>query len=299
MPLSRIRLSGKFKPLHAAAALCFISALRAQTDQPAPGLESATLFRFMNTLPELLNQDLPFLAPGGAYWFYGQPHFGNPFQGKYFRLDAGGWVKVTDALEFNAGAQSYIWRDQGDNNLTRYGFYGMNSGLKYSRSLTSVAGSAIGVGVNYSTPVGSPPLSLTDGWRHTDPYVTYSRPLIPSLVLVGYSTLGVDLLNGSSLPGQFGVNVLHSNSITFSVGASRQWPRFTGSLTLSGATNELVSHEGRQVFTLGPQVFIPVFRGRLPRWHLRVVLGAHATDGPDGRQFGASANLNVNFKSKP
>jgi hypothetical protein len=288
----------KLQALLLAAAVTAAPALRAQSDQPASTQESG-LIPFMNRLPELVNQDLPFLVPGGTYWFYGRPHFGDPLKGDYFRLDSGVWLKVTDNLDLNAGAQGYIWRDEGDGDVTRYGFYGVNFGVKYARPLSPPAGSAFSVGVNYSSPVGRPPADLIDGWRHTDPYVTYTRPLIKSINLVGYSSLGLDLLAHSPLPGTFGFNVLHSNSITFSVGASRQWPRFVGSLTLFGATSELVSKEGRQVVTLNPQVFVPLFRRRLPRWHLLGVLGARAADGPDGRQFGASASLNINFKSKP
>jgi|CZKI01.1.fsa_nt_gi hypothetical protein len=289
----------EFRALLPAAAIIAASALQAQPDQTASTQESGGLLSFMNRLPELVNQNLPFLVPGGTYWFYGRPHIGNPLQGDYFRLDGGVWLKVTDSVDLNAGAQGYIWRDEGDGDATRYGLYGINLGIKYARPIKSRPGSAFSVGVNYSSPVGRPPASLIDGWRHTDPYVTYTRPLVPSWNLVGYSSLGLDLLAHSPLPGTFGINVLHSNSITFSVGASRQWPRFVGSLTLNGATSELVTDQGRQVFTLTPQVFVPLFRQRLPRWHLLGVLGARATDGPDGRQFGASASLNINFKSKP
>lgn len=294
-----MRCLASYRALLAAASILAASAPAAQSDQPASAQVSGGLIPFMNRLPELVNQDLPFLVPGGTFWFYGRPHFGDPFNGDYFRLDGGGWLKVTDNLDLNAGAQGYIWRDENNGNATRYGLYGINLGIKYAQTISSLEGSAFSVGVNYSSPVSRPPLTLTDGWRHTDPYVTYTRPLLKSLSLVGYSSLGLDLLAHSPLPGQFGENVLHSNSITFSVGASRQWTRFVGSVTLSGATSELVSKEGRQVFTLNPQVFVPLFRERLPRWHLLGVLGAKATDGPDGRQFGASASVNINFKSKP
>jgi hypothetical protein len=175
----------------------------------------------------------------------------------------------------------------------------MNAGVKYAVGLSSPVGSAISFGVDHSSPVGRPPIELTDGYRHTDPFVTYTRPLIPSLDLVGYSSLGLDLLAHSPLPSNFGINELHSNAVTFSIGASRRWSLFTGSVTLSGATTEFVSKNGRQVFTLSPQIFIPVFRQRLPRWHVRFVLGAHVTDGPDGRQIGASTAVNINFNSKP
>jgi len=282
-----------------AAAVAAVSPVRGQSDQPASAQEPGGLLPFMNRLPELIDQHLPFLAPGGTYWFYGRPHVGDPFKGNYFRLDGGGWLKVTDTVDLNAGAQGFIWRDANEGDRTRYGLYGMNLGIKYARPVSPSTGSAISVGVNYSSPVGRPPLSLVDGWRHTDPYVTYARPLVPSLKIVGYSSLGLDLLAHSPLPGTFGVNVLHSNSITFSVGATRQWKSFVSSLTLSGATSELVSNEGRQVFTLNQQVFVPLLRHRLPRWHMIGVLGARATDGPDGRQFGASGSVNINFKSTP
>jgi hypothetical protein len=294
-----MRIIPTYQALLPAVALISASLVRAQSDQPVSQPGFGSLFHFMNTLPELVDQNLPFMEPGGTYWFYGHPHFGNPFQGKYFRLDAGGWLKATDNLDFNLGAQSYFWRDPNSDNSTRLGFYGVNTGVKYSESLLSPPGAAMSFGINYSSPVGRPPISLVDGYRHTDPFVTYSRPLIPSLSLVGYSSLGLDLLAHSPLPGNFGVNELHSNSITFSAGVSRQWPRFTGSVTLTGATSELISKEGRQVFTLNPEVFIPIFRQRLPRWHARLAIGAHVTDGPDGRQIGASASININFKSRP
>ena len=201
-----MRLILTFQALVAAVVLDFVSSLRAQPDQPASNQESGGLFHFMNTLPELVNQDLPFLEPGGTYWFYGHPHFGNPFQGKYFRLDVGGWLKVTDNVDLNLGAQSYFWRDPDDGNATRVGLYGMNLGVKYSHALSPPKGSAISIGVDHTSPVGRPPISLVNGFRHTVPYVTYTRPLIPSLRLVGYSTLGLDLLAHSPLPESFRTN---------------------------------------------------------------------------------------------
>jgi hypothetical protein len=274
-------------------------ALRAQTDPSDQAQDPNGLLRFMNRLPELVDQHLPFLAPGGTYWFYARPHVGDPLKGDYFRLDGGGWLKVNDNIDLNAGAQGFIWRDDNDSDSTRYGVSGYNLGIKYAHAVSPPEGSAISVGLNFSSPLGRPPSNLTDGWRHTDPYVTYTRPLIPEIKLVAYTSVGLDLLDHSPVPGQFGTNVLHSNSITFSAGISRQWKQFVGSLTLSGATSELASKGGRQVFTLAPQAFVPLLRHRLPRWHMIGTLGVRAADGPDGRQFGASASLNINFKSTP
>jgi hypothetical protein len=288
----------------AAALLSLLGAaaarpLLAQSDQAAEAQETNGMLAFMNRLPELVDQHLPFLAPGGTYWFYAHPHLGNPLKGDYFRLDGGGWLKVTDNIDLNAGTQGFIWKDSTDGDSTRYGLYAYNLGIKYAQAVSPPAGSAISVGLNFSSPLGRPPNTLIDEWRHTDPYVTYTRPLIPRIKLVAFTTVGLDLLARTPVPGVFGTNVLHSNSITFSAGVSRQWKNFVGSLTLSGATSELVSSEGRQVFTINPQVFVPLLWHRLPRWHMIGTLGAHATDGPDGRRYGASGSININFKSAP
>ena len=185
---------------HAAGLLLLLCAacapaLRAQTEATDPAQDPNGLLRFMNRLPELVDQHLPFLAPGGTYWFYARPHVGDPLKGDYFRLDGGGWLKVNDNIDLNAGAQGFIWRDDNDSDSTRYGVSGYNLGVKYAHALSPPAGSAISVGLNFSSPLGRPPSNLTDGWRHTDPYVTYTRPLIPEIKLVGFTTVGLDLLD--------------------------------------------------------------------------------------------------------
>jgi len=253
-----------FQTLVAVGVLGFGATLRAEPDQPASNQDFGSLFRFMNTLPELIDQNLPFLERGGTYWFYVHPHLGNPFQGKYFRLDTGGWLKVTDSLDLNLGAQSYFWRDPDDKKRHPAGFLRRESRRQILPGPFVSKGAAISLGIDHSSPLGRPPISLVDGVRHTVPYVTYSRPLIPSLRLVGYATFGLDLVARTNLPESFRVNELHSDSITCSVGASREWSRFAGSITLSGRDHELMGHGGRQVFNLNPQVFVPSFASAFP-----------------------------------
>ena len=260
---------------------------------------------FVDRLPELVDRDLPFFAPRGTYWFYARPSIGNPFQGKYFRLDGGAWVKVTKSIDFNIGAQIYAWRDQTANDATRWGFYGANTGIKYNRSLPGPAGTAMSTGLNFSTPISEPPLVLTDGYRHTDLYITYTRPLSVRLHVVGFASLGADLLaRYSPLPSNFGDNQLHSNSLNGSLGATREFKYFTVSTAVSGATTAVMSKHALQVFSFNPRIIVPVEKilpflaARLPHWHFDANLGAHAATGPDGRQFGGGASLSVNFDSR-
>jgi hypothetical protein len=285
-------------------ALPFLFATVAQGDSAAAPAEPGFL-GFMNRLPEMVDTNLPFLAPRGAYWFYAKPSIGSPFSGKYLRLDSGIWVKVTNSIDFNAGAQSYVWRDQTEYDATRWGFYGANAGIKYNRSLAGPIGTAMSAGLNFSTPISEPPVVLTDGYRHTDPYVTYTRPLSLRLRLVGFASLGADLLaHDSSLPSNFGDNQLHSNSLNCTLGATREFKYFAASTTLSGATTALMSKHALQVFSLNPKIIVPaenifpLLGAKLPHWHINLNLGAHAATGPDGRQFGGGASLSVNFDSR-
>jgi hypothetical protein len=283
---------------------CFFS-LEARSDTTTPAAQpSQGLLGFMDRLPEIVDTNLPFFAPRGAYWFYARPNVGDPFKGKYFRLDAGMWVKVTKAIDFNIGAQSYLWRDVNENNATRWGFYGATTGIKYNRSLPGPIGTAMSVGVNFATPIGRPPLSLSDGFRRTDPFFTYTRPLSARLRLVGFASVGADMLAHTSIPNSYGKNSLHSNSLNAAVGATREFRCFTVTASLNGATTALMSKHALQVFSFNPKVTIPAENifpalcARLPHWHINLSLSAHATTGPDGQQYGAGSSVSVNFTSR-
>jgi hypothetical protein len=160
------------------------------------------------------------------------------------------------------------------------------------------------IGVNFSTPIGRPPLALTDGFRRTDPFVTYTRPLSARLHLVGFASFGADMLAHTSLPNGFGTNALHSNSLNGAVGATREFKYFTVSASLNGATTALMSKHALQVFSINPRVTIPAENifpalcAKLPHWHINLTLSAHATTGPDGQQYGTGSSLSVNFTSK-
>jgi hypothetical protein len=290
-----------------ALALATAPALRAQqieivepettADTSDQAQEASGLIKFINSMPDLIDQDLPFLESGGSYWLYGRPHFGNPFNGNYFRLDAGGWLKVTDHLDLNLGAQCYVGRDPDDGNEVRYGFFNAYTGLKYEQSLPGPLGTAMSAGVNFSTPVSIPPVNFTDGYRHTDPFATYTRPLRSDIHLIGYASVGLDLLNHSNMPSNFGTNELHSDSVGAAVGASREWRKFSASLTFNAATTALMSNEGHQRFELDPSIYVPLHMRWLHGLKTTLTLEGKAVRGPDGTQFGGGVNVHVSIES--
>ena len=153
-------------------------------------------------------------------------------------------------------------------------------------------------GVDFVTPLSHPPEELSDGYRHTVPYVAVSKLLAPDLALTGYSTLGVDLLSHSQLESNFGRNQLHSNSFTVSGGFSRDWKKFQTLLTASYSSTALLSDEHHQVFGLRPAVVFPLTRWQGRHTRLTATLGGWSIWGPDGHELGASGSVRIEFNYK-
>ena len=124
---------------------------------------------------------------------------------------------------------------------------------------------------------------------------------MPAWHLVGYSSLGADLLAQTALPCNFGENQLHANSVVLAAGVTRDWPRFRGAFTVSWGTTAPLSNENNNVFILRPEVLVPLTRetGANVRSHLLLTLGARAVWGPDGRDLGFNSGLRIEFTPKP
>ena len=152
--------------------------------------------------------------------------------------------------------------------------------------------------MDFITPLSRPPRDLSDGYQHTVPYVAVSKLLMPDCDLVGYSTLGIDLLNSTNLPSNFGRNQLHSNSSTVSGGLSRDWKKFQTLLTASYSTTALLSNETHQVFGLRPAIVFPLTRWQGRHTRLTATLGGWSIWGPDGHELGASGSVRVEFNYK-
>lgn len=281
-------------------------ALIAQTSAPAApvtaGAAGWDLGELMDHLPDFRNLGLPGMKPGGPITVYARPHLGDILRREYLRLPVGARLRVREHTEFNAELESYF--THGLRGSAGYGLSHLRIGAKHENEFKNWPGNAWSWGVDFITPLSRPPMELTDGHRHTVPYVSVSRALVPKWNLVGYTGIGADILAQTDLPCHFGRNELHANSLTLGAGLTRSWPRFRAALTLTGATTTLMSDEGRQVFALRPDVLIPLTRFDGQRTRLSLTVGARAVTGPDGREFGVSSGLRVEFgvvtgKKKP
>ncbi len=251
------------------------------------------LAEFIDELPELLADRLPSFDRNGSLRLYVRPHFGDFIHRDYVRVPVGARAKVSENIESSAELQGYFTHGLSD--AAGYGLSTLRLGTKCEHVLPSLNDGGISVGFNYETPLSRPPSDLSDGHRHLQPYLAAARPIVPAWRLLGYTSLGADLLDRTALPAHFGRNQLHTNSLTFSAGAAREWPRFRASLTASVATSSLMSDESANVYALRPEIVVPWKTKPGARAQILFTLGGRAIRGPDGTELGLSSSVRIDF----
>lgn len=263
---------------------------------PAPTAPSSrwNLAEFIDSLPDLLSERLPGFDPDGVVRLYVRPHFGDFLHRDYLRVPFGAKVRVAENIESSGELQTYFTHGLGDS--AGYGISGLRLGTKCDHAFPSINdGAGLSVGFTYETPLSRPPIDLTDGHRHFQPYVSGTRPLVPEWKLLGFASVGADLLDRTALPAHFGRNQLHSNSLIFVAGAAREWSRFRASLTTSVTTASLISDEGKNVYAIRPEVVFPWKTKALSRTRFLFTVGARSVWGPDGHELGLSSSMRVEF----
>ncbi|MSU69661.1 MAG: hypothetical protein EXS39_02565 [Opitutaceae bacterium] len=295
--LHRLRPWGRAGLSAGLITLVLTPAGRARATTPAESVPPrSALVEFVDGLPELFNLALPTVGPGGLFRLYTHPHFGDLVHNNYLRIPLGVRAKVNPPMEASGELQSYF--THGLRHSSGYGLSGLLLGLKHEQSVPGRSDAGWSTGLNFSTPLSRPPMELTDGYRHTLPYVTATYPLLRKWKVVGYSTVGADLLNHTALPSNFGRNQLHGNAVSTVMGAARDWQRFLFSLTATYATTALLSNKSDQVFGLRPSVLIPLRPLTSSRLRAMLTVGGRAIWGPDGRELGVSSSLRVKFDIK-
>ncbi len=231
--------------------------------------------------------------------YYIRPHLGDFIHRSYLRLPVGARVKITEHLELHTELESYF--THGLKGSAGNGLSQLQVGAKYERVTTKEHPLGWSAGLDLQTPLSRPPIELTDGYRHVLPYVAFSEPLVPSCNLVGYASFGADLISHTALPSNFGSNQLHTDALTFSIGATRDFKRFKLALTGTWNTSLLLSNENHNVFALRPDILIPVFgkRYRPDHAHLLLIFGGRAVHGPDGTDLGLNGSLRIEFAVQP
>ncbi|MEO7598933.1 MAG: hypothetical protein ABIV50_08370 [Opitutus sp.] len=255
-------------------------------------MPSDALSAFLDRLPDLVDQGLPSFAPEGAFRLYLRPRFGDLLHEDYFRFLVGARFKANEQLEFNSELGTYFTHGLRDS--VGNGLYQFRLGARYELAYTQESGWSIGL--DLTTPLSRPPYEITDGLRHTMPYVTYTRTISPKRGLVGFSTLGFDFLDHTSLPVNFAENQLHANSTILTLGVARQWRRMHVIMRVFDANTVLLSRHSENVFGLRPSLGIPFLRRLNGSPRATATFEGRAIWGPDGFETGVNTSVRLDLE---
>ena len=271
------------------AATAFGQAAGTETSEADAG---DRLARWVDRLPEVLDFSLPDFGSDEGIEVTARPHLGDLVNRDYLRVPIRFRAKWR-GTEASAEVQTYF--THGLRNSTSSGFAGFQLGLKRDWPLRARPGTGFSTGINYSSPLSRPPDDITDGYRHTTPYVGATFPLSARWKLTGFSTLGADIITKSDLPSNFRKNELHGNALSLTLGAAREFSRFQLSLSVTHSNTSLMTDESSGVTTVRPGVLIPIERFFTSSIRLFPTLGADAVWGPDGQELGFSGKVRVEF----
>jgi hypothetical protein len=261
----------------------------------APSMLTApreALVSFIDRLPDLVDLGLPEFAPEGAVRLYFRPRFGDLIHEDYFRLPVGARVKVSEHVEMSSELGSYITHGFGES--VGNGLYQFQIGVKREQASSPDAGWS--VGLDWVTPLSRPPIEITDGVRHTLPYVTFTRTISPRYGLVGFTTLGADILDHTSLRENFRENQLHDNSLVLTLGVAREWRRMHVILKVFDGNTAPLSKTSQNVFGFRPSIGIPFLRRADGSPRATATFEGRTIWGPDGFETGITTSVRVDLR---
>ncbi|HTO02528.1 MAG TPA: hypothetical protein VL069_02450 [Opitutus sp.] len=252
---------------------------------------AVALVEFLDRLPTLVDEGLPSFAPRGDFRLTLRPRFGDLLRDDYFRLLVGARLKANEQLEFSTDVGTYFTHGMRDS--VGNGLYLFRIGSRYEFAYTPDSGWS--VGLDFTTPLSRPPYEITDGLRHTLPSVTYTRTISTKHGLVGFATLGLDLLDHTALPVNFSENQLQANSMILTLGVARQWRRMHVILRVFDGNTVLLSNRTQNVVGIRPSIGIPFLRRNDGTARATATFEGRAIWGPDGFETGVNTRIRLDL----
>ena len=229
------------------------------------------------------------------------PHFGDLHRKDYLRTPVGVRYGVTDNWEISAAVEGYFAHGLGTvDPFAEAGLSELQLGTKYRPDWPLLPGWEMALGLDYRHPLDHPPIELTDGFEHTQPYVTFARDLPSWHGVRLFWGARVDLLDGTGVAGRLEKNEFGSSANTFTAGFV--WPQDRHAFTFETtyATTTWLGEDDLHRITVRPGFTFEVpdrwtFNSR-GQW--RMGIAAPVTWGPDGWEVGLSVKFRANFDLK-
>lgn len=249
----------------------------------------------------IFNSELPRTERKNFLRLIVHPHFGDFHRKDYLRVPVGLRYGLTHNWEVSAAVEGYFAHGLGSvAAFSEYGLSAFDVGTKYRSPWTPLPGWEMATGLDYTLPLDHPPLELTDGLAHTQPYVTFARDFPAWHGVRLFWGTGLDLVRTTSVAGQLDTNDFGDDANTLTAGFV--WPRGRHTYTFEStfATTALIGDTTQNRITVRPGLIFELppkwtFHSR-GQWILGVAVPV--TEGPDGLEVGLSVKLRGNFNLK-
>jgi len=284
-------------PAGLAALLLLATGLRADETPPAKDKPSDDDLQIKG----VFNSVLPKTERKHALRFIVHPHLGDLTKRDHIRTALGFRYGINSRWEASTEVDSYFTHGLKHGGFFQdSGFSTLHAGTKYQIGDPFALGWDTSVGLNWQQPMGSPPIDVTDGLRHTAPFLTASHNLAGSPGWRVFAGFGWDAVTQTATRGALEKNELGDDSINLNGGALYERGPVTYALEATYYTTRFTTSVNRDVYALRPSIVWVLPQkytfGARGKWLLGV--GLRLTHGPDGNDVGLNAKLRVNFDFK-
>lgn len=227
--------------------------------------------------------DLPQFDVPGTFKVILRPHFGDLVHRDYMRTETGLRWALNEQFDITAEASVYFTHGLGDSD-DGYGVGRVRLGSRYLINDWPRWGYDTSLSLTMDAPVGSPPVDMTDGQYHLTPSFIMQRKLPQFRRITAFGGLGLDLLDASDIPGRFGTNQPHEDSVNGTLGLIYDLGQLKYTVSATYATTALISDVTDHFFYLQPGVqwYVPrkfTFNSKT-QWIAS--FGVRTSWGPDG-----------------
>jgi len=258
-----------------------------------PGRLLADARRYLPHLSDIFGSDLPELDRPYAIKLTLRPHFGDLIHRDYMRVETGLRWAMTENFEFRTAGSVFF--THGLKDAAGYGVGQLSGGAKYIFDDTPWRDYETSVELNAETPVGHPPLDMTDGYTHVRQsfVVQHLTDWNPHLTLFGGA--GLDFITKSHIPGTPGFNEPRDDSFSLTGGGVYDVGQIKWTFTTTYATTALIGAHADHFLYVQPGLlwYVPRRFTFNTKSQFIMGLGARSTFGPDGSSFSLSSRLRV------
>lgn len=284
-----------------AALLWPTAGLLAEDVAPSPEAQAAKATDDDLQIRGVFNSVLPRTEKKNALRLIVHPHLGDCTKRDHLRTALGFRYGISTRWEASVETDAYFTHGLKQGSFFQEsGFSTLLFGTKYRIGDPLNLGWDTSVGLNWKQPIGSPPLDVTDGLRHTAPFITASHNLAGAPGWRVFTGFGWDAVTQTTTRGELEKNELGDDSINVTGGVLYERGPVTYALEATYATTRFTAPVNRDVYTVRPSIVwvLPAKYtfGSKGKWLLG--LGLRLSHGPDGNDVGVNAKLRVNFDFK-